>query len=157
MLAWSEGCPSHAYVHEFAEGRRQAAADRSAQICAAHLTKQHGDEITPTAESLGRSLSLMMPHSASASRTIDQGQDLCITPGHGCHRLVGNTAWQRRRWVWTPHPSYAQAREILRTYLDKSVVLTLFTLKESASAMGMTVLPGAIKPKTSNSRSDGLV
>src|SRR5437870_5961221 len=34
-------------------------------------------------------------------------------------RLVGDTAWQRRRWVWMNSPSYSQAGGILRTYFGQ--------------------------------------
>ncbi|MBI3806397.1 MAG: hypothetical protein HY281_02620 [Nitrospirae bacterium] len=74
-------------MHEFAEGRRQAAADLSERMRAAHLTKQHGDEMIPAAESLGRSLSLVMPYGTSEPRAIDQGQDLRKTTGNGYHTI----------------------------------------------------------------------
>src|SRR2546426_11470277 len=41
-------------------------------------------------------------------------------------RLVGDTAWQRRRRVWMNHPSYSQAGGILRTYFGQEWVGSLF-------------------------------
>jgi hypothetical protein len=54
---------------------------------AAHLTKHHGDEMIPAAESLGCALSLVLPHGASESRAINQRQDLRKTTGHGYHTI----------------------------------------------------------------------
>ncbi len=77
----------HAEVNPFAQAGRQAAADLSERLRAPHLATQHGDEMSPAAESLGRSLSVGLPHGTRKSRTIDQRQDLRKTTGNGSHPI----------------------------------------------------------------------
>ena len=73
-------------MHEFAEGRGQPPTNLAEGVGAPHLTEQHGDEMIPAAEPLGRALGLVLPHGTSESRAVDQRQDLRKATGNGYHK-----------------------------------------------------------------------
>ena len=79
--------PSHAEVHQFAEGCGQPPTNLAEGVRAPHLTEQHAHELLPTREPFGPTLSLVLPHGASESRAIDQGEDLRKTTGNGYHTI----------------------------------------------------------------------
>ena len=90
------GSPAHAYVHEFAERCGQSPTNLAEGVGAPHLTEQHAHELLPTREPFGPMFSLVMPHGASESRTIDQGQDLRKTTGNGYQKNTSGL-WVTRR------------------------------------------------------------
>ena len=91
--------PTHTEMDQLAQGGRQAAADLSERVSAAHLTKQHRDEVIPAAEPLGRSLSgVLWIARAKAAQSIRAKicakQLATATMRH--LRLMGGTAQTRR-------------------------------------------------------------
>ena len=77
--------PTDAEVDQLPESGVQAAADFAQRACAAHLTKEHGHEMIPAAEPLGRSLSGVLPDGTREVRAIDQGENLRKATGDSDH------------------------------------------------------------------------
>jgi len=65
-------------------------------VRAAHLTKEHRDEVVPTPEALGRSLSGMLPDGTSEVRAIDQSKNLRKATGDSYHNSTAGL-WVTRR------------------------------------------------------------
>jgi hypothetical protein len=68
---------------------------------AAHLAKQHGDQVIPAAEPLGRSLSRMLLDGPSKGGPINQGQYLGKATCNGDHRLPPVCEWHGADTPWT--------------------------------------------------------
>ena len=93
--------PTHTEMDQLAHGGRQAAADLAERVRAAHLTKQHRDEVIPAAEPLGRSLSGVLLDHTRKGGAIEQSQDLREAAGNGDHEAPPACGWHGVNTPWT--------------------------------------------------------
>jgi hypothetical protein len=87
-------------VDRLTERGGQATADLAERVRAAHLTKQHGDEMIPAAKPLGGSLRGVLPDGASEVCAINQGEDLRKATGDGYHKTPPACGWHGAGTPW---------------------------------------------------------